>query len=233
MRELGLCATSAGAVQAVKRRVVYLGLDTSHFTGQRRWSDAQLRRAVTSSCSWPELLVTLGLAPDSGNGRVIVRAHAVRLGLDLSKLQPPEAVAARNELRPSIKHLRDSGTVIAAMWFMMCGCNAALPVEPAHYDLLVSMPDGIRRIQVKTTTHHGKDGWVVQVGRRPYSTGNRERLIPYDPDTLDYFFILDGDLAMYLIPSRVLAGRVMVLLRSYSRYIVGSINSVRNAAPAA
>jgi hypothetical protein len=31
---------------------------------------------------------------------------------------------------------------------------------------------------------------------------------------------------MYLIPSRVLAGRVMVLLRNYSRYIVGDISSL-------
>jgi len=30
-------------------------------------------------------------------------------------------------------------------------------------------------------------------------------------DLLDFFFILDGDLTMYLIPSRVLARRVMVL----------------------
>ena len=43
---------------------------------------------------------------------------------------------------------------------------------------------------------------------------------------LDFFFILDGSLTMYLIPSRVLAGRVMVLLRNYSRYIVGDISSL-------
>lgn len=155
-----------------------------------------------------------------------MKAHAVRLGLDLSRLQLPEPAGAENELRPDISRLRDSGTLIAAMWFMMCGCNAALPVEPVHYDLLVSMPDGIRRIQVKTTTHHGRDGWVVQVGRRPYSSGNRERLIPYDPDALDYFFILDGDLVMYLVPSHALAGRVAVLLRNYHRYQVGSIGSL-------
>lgn len=33
---------------------------------------------------------------------------------------------------------------------------------------------------------------------------------------------MDGDLAIYLIPSRVLAGRVRVLLRAYTKYIVGS-----------
>ncbi len=96
------------------------------------------------------------------------------------------------------------------------------------------MLDGVKRVQVKTTIHHSKDGWLVSVGRRPYSAGNRERKIPYDPDLLDYFFILDGDLTMYLIPSRVLAGRVSILPRNYSRYVVGNIGSLMNlSAPAA
>jgi len=101
----------------------------------------------------------------------------------------------------------------------------SLPVEPAVFDLLVATPAGIKRVQVKTTTYNGKTGWMVQVGRRPYSEGNRARLVPYDPDELDFFFILDGDLTMYLIPSRVLAGRVQVLLRNYRKYIVGDIST--------
>ena len=84
------------------------------------------------------------------------------------------------------------------------------------------MPDGIKRVQVKTTTHVSTNGWMVGVGRRPYSTGNRERLAPYDPELIDLFFILDGDLSMYLIPSRVIAGRVILLLRTYAKYIVGN-----------
>jgi hypothetical protein len=63
---------------------------------------------------------------------------------------------------------------------------------------------------------------MIQVGRRPYSIGNSARLVPYDPDLIDLFFIVDGDLTMYLIPSKVIAGRVQILLRSYANYIVGS-----------
>ena len=179
MRELGLGVTSAGSIQAVKRQAIRLGLDTSHFTGQRRWSDAQFRRAVAEAVSWDELISALGLVPDHGDGRVRVKAHAVRLGLDLSRLQVPDMAEAQPPgLKPDIKRLRDSGTAIAAMWFLMCGCNAAIPVEPTVYDLLASLPGGVKRIQVKTTTYHGKDGWMVQVGRRPYSVGNRGGLIP-------------------------------------------------------
>jgi PD-(D/E)XK endonuclease len=222
MRELGLCVTSAGSIRIVKRRVATLGLDTSHFTGQRRWSDAQLRRAVASAYSWPELQAELGLIHDSADDRTRVKAHAARLGLDLSRLDGlVKGVAAKPNFKPDIKHLREAGAAIAAMWFLLCGYNASLPVEPALYDLLVSMPDGIKRIQVKTTTFY-KDGWMVQVGRRPYSVGNRERLVPYDPDLVDFFFILDGELTMYVIPSRVIAGRVRILLSNYSEFVVGS-----------
>lgn len=235
MRELGLSMTSAGTIQSVKRQVSRLGLDTSHFTGQRRWSDAQLRRAVADAYSWRELVLNLGLAPGGGDERTRIKAHAIRLGLDLSRLDLPQAHAGpESELEPDIRHLRDAGTMVAAMWFMLCGCNSAIPLEPATYDLLVSMPSGIKTVQVKTTTHKGRDGWQVQVGRRPYSSGNQARLVPYDPDLVDFFFIVDGDLAMYLVPSRVIAGRVVVVLRNYSQYQVGEVGSlIKAAAPAA
>lgn len=70
------------------------------------------------------------------------------------------------------------------------------------------------------------------VGRRPYSSGNRERRIPYDPESIDWFFIVDGDLTIYLIPSRIIAGRVGILLRSYTRYIVGSAAGLMTASTA-
>jgi len=95
-------------------------------------------------------------------------------------------------------------------------------LEPAVYDLLVSMPEGIKRVQVKTTTCFSKDGWTVVVGLRPYSVGNRERRVPYDPELIDWFFIMDGDLTIYVIPSRVIAGRVAILLHTYTKYMVGN-----------
>ena len=67
------------------------------------------------------------------------------------------------------------------------------------------------------------------VGRRPYSEGNKKGLVPYDPELIDWFFIVDGDLAMYLIPSKVIAGRVGILLRTYTRYIVGKAAGLMTA----
>jgi len=43
--------------------------------------------------------------------------------------------------------------------------------------------------------------------------------------------IVDGDLTMYLIPSRVIAGRVTILLHAYARYIVGSAAGFITAQP--
>jgi hypothetical protein len=233
MRELGLSATSAGAIRIIKRHVARLNLDTSHFTGQRRWSDMQLKLAVANAETWWELFAQLGRTSYNHDDRIRVKAHAVRLGLDLSRLDQQAPAPVRRELKPDVKHLREAGAAIAAMWFLLCGCNTSIPMEPAVYDLLVSMPGGIKRVQVKTTTYKSKNGWMVQVGRRPYSVGNREPLVPYDPDLVDFFFVMDGDLTMYLIPSRVLAGRVMILLRNYSTYVVGDIGSLRKASTSA
>src|SRR5260221_2357155 len=157
MRELGLCATSAGSIRIVKRHVSRLGLDTSHFTGQRRWSDAQLRRAAASAYSCSELLSELGLVHESTDDRTRVKAHATRLGLDLTRLETLGTPApAQPVFKPDTVHLREAGTAIAAMRFLLCGYNASLPMEPTVYDLLVSMPDGIKRVQVKTTTFYSK-----------------------------------------------------------------------------
>ena len=223
MRELGLCVTSTGSIRVVKRRVAFLKLDTSHFTGQRMWSDASLKRAVAHAYSWDELLSAIGVKGRSGDERIRVKAHALRLGLELGHLTgQPQATGCQATLQPALRNLRQAATSLAASWFALCGCPAAISVEPTVYDLLVSTADGIKRVQVKTTTYNGKAGWQVAVGRRPYSIGNRERQVPYDPDLIDWFFIVDGDLNMYLIPSQVIAGRVATLLRTYREYIVGT-----------
>ena len=234
MRELGLCVTSSGSIRVVKRRVAALGLDTSHFTGQRIWSDAALKRAVAYAYSWDELLAAIGCKSRSGDERIRVKAHAVRLGLDLSHLtDQPDETNDQAALQPALRNLRLAATSLAASWFALHGCAVAIPMEPTVYDLLASTPDGIKRVQVKTTTYNGKTGWQVAIGRRRYSSGNKERQIPYDPELIDWFFIVDGDLAMYLIPSRVIAGRVAILLRAYTRYIVGTAAGFMTTRPQA
>jgi hypothetical protein len=196
------------------------------------WSDAALKRAAAHAYSWDELLAAIGVKGRSGDERIRVKAHALRLGLDLSRLtdRQPET-SCQTALQPALRNLRQAAASLAASWFALCGCPAAIPIEPAVYDLLVSTPDGIKRVQVKTTTYQGKAGWQVAVGRRSYSTGNRERQVPYDPELIDWFLIVDGNLNMYLIPSEVIAGRVSILLRTYTKYIVGSAAGLMAPSP--
>ena len=230
MRELGLNATSAGAIRIVRRHAVRLDLDTSHFRGKRRWSDAQLKRAVSQAQSWDEVLDDLGLAINGGGMRTHVKSHAIRLGLDFGHLEDDvELVDEPIALTPDLKHLREAGASIAAAWFTFRGSSVLFPIEPAIYDLVVSMQGRLCRVQVKTTTYYSKNGWLISVGRRPYSIRKDTPRVAYDPDVIDYFFIIDGDLNVYLIPSRVIAGRVGILLRAYTRYIVGNASGLLGA----
>lgn len=227
MRELGLKATSAGAIRVVRRRATELGLDTSHFRGQRRWSDGQLTSAIVGAATWDEVFARLGLAGDSGSYRTFIKGHATRLGLDYRHLDPkPPEQPDPSPLQPDLRHLREAAPSIASAWFTLCGCPVSFPIEPAVFDVLVSMPDGISRVQVKTTTCRSRNGWLARIGRRPYSERNLAPLAPYDPDEIDLFFIVDGDLNMYLIPSPVIAGRTSVLLRAYEDYVVGNVKEM-------
>ena len=229
MRELGLKSHSGQAIAAVRRRAVELGLDTSHFRGARRWSDAQLRSAISSARTWDEVIEELGLSANSGNIRPFLKSHAVRLGIDYGHLASRSATMSSGpgepgltDLTPGQDHLREAAASIAAAWFALSGCPVSVPLEPAIYDLLVEMPDGVKRIQVKSTTYESKDGWTVTVGRRPYTPRDLGPLAPYELGTIDFFFIVDGDLSIYLIPATALAGAVRVSLRTYRHYIIGS-----------
>jgi hypothetical protein len=234
MRELGLNPSNGGTTRTIRRRAAALGIKTSHFRANRSWSDTVLRQAIMESSTWDEVLAALGLSSRSGSERTLVKAHAFRLGLDVGHLGRPDPHAPRpSVLRPGLIHLRQAAESLAAAWFRLCGCNVAFPAAPDCYDLLVHAPDGLKRVQVKTTAHNSKNGWMVQVSRRPYSAGNNAPLVPYDPDLIDLFFVVDGDLTMYVIPTRAVGGYTQILLRSYRKYVVGSAAGFMRSEPSA
>lgn len=143
-RALGLKDTSASVVRTIKRHSARLELDVSHFTGQRRWSDRQLREAVVASTCWAEVMTGLGVA-DNGPDRVRVKGHAARLGLDWSHLKTPHQHSEPAEIfdEPVREEMLSTAAPAVAMaWFALRGCAVALPVEPQEYDLLVTMPKG-------------------------------------------------------------------------------------------
>jgi hypothetical protein len=229
---------SAGAVRIVRRRAVELKLDSSHFRGKRRWSDDHLRQAVAESSSWGEVVSRLELSSSGGNVQAHLKSHTVRLGLDSSHLNrvshadpaPVVAGAEVSELAAQPKYLRVAAETLAAAWFTLRGCAASLPIAPAPYDLLAETPEGIKKVQVKSTTYrHPRDGWVATVGHHPDTHARRGQLLAYDPDEIDLFFIVDREMTMYLIPSRAIPGRVRILLRTYAKYIVGNARGLLGA----
>lgn len=232
-RALGLNETSTGAI---KRHAARLELNTSHFTGQRRWSDQRLREAVAGASCWADVLTDLRVI-DNGAERVRIKGHAVRLGLDCAHLRPPHAQPTPVEVfdRPvQPEMLRYSAAALAMAWFTLRGCAVALPVEPQAYDLLVTTSDGIQRVQVKSCASRTAKGyWQVGIGRRPYTLDKTVGKMPYDPESIDLFFIVLGDGSIYIIPSTVLAGRTSISAESYTPYRVGDASSLlRSGAPA-
>jgi hypothetical protein len=233
---------SASTVRGVRRRAAELSLDWSHFRGKRRWSDEQLKQAVAECRSWGEVITRLGLSTASGNVQPHVKSHTVRLGLDTEHLnavshagrQPPEAVPPAAALPTDLGHLRVAAPVTAAAWFMLRGCAVSFPAEPTVYDLLADTSQGIMRVQVKSTTSAHKDGWQVGVGHHPDTHSKKKGyVLAYSPDEIDLFFIVDGDMTMYLIPSRAIAGRVGLSLRTYRKYIVGNAQGLLGVAAGA
>jgi hypothetical protein len=227
-RALGLKDKSAGVIRTVKRHASRLELNTSHFTGQRRWSDGQLREAVAGSSCWDEVIVCLGVV-DNAASRVRAKGHAARLGLEYGHLKAPDSsVDDAPFSRPGrLEMLRAAAPAIAMAWFVMRGCPVALPVEPQVYDLLVTMEKGIQRVQVKSCTQRDSKGrWTVGIGWRPYVLDKTAGKVPYDPDSLDLFFIVLGDGSIYLIPTPALAGRTQIYAHNYTPYRVGDASSL-------
>jgi hypothetical protein len=198
-------------MRSVRAHANRLGLDYSHFTGQRRWTDQQLAAAIASATSWAQVAQELGLA--GGSSTTTIRGHAVRLGLDTTHLalprtrQTPIAV-----MRPQRANLARAGSLMAATWFELCGRSVSWPLEPCRYDLLVWIGSAAQRVQVKTTTVKQLGAWTAWI-----SNSGRERAT-YGPDEIDYFFVIDGDFGYYLIPVAAVGGLTAIRLAAYSEY---------------
>jgi PD-(D/E)XK endonuclease len=210
LRELGLLATSAAAMRSVRSHADRLGADYSHFKGQRRWTEDELRAAIGAARTWSEVVDLLGSHDVFAVSAL--KGHAARLGLDVKHLTVRQTAAGKHGSRPDIAHLDRAGSLLAASWLTLCGHEVSWPLEPSRYDLLVCTDERIRRVQVKTTTVRAGDTWKVYLSR-----ARRERRT-YDPDEIDDFFIIDGELTYYLIPVVAVGGLHAIHLRAYAQY---------------
>lgn len=78
--------------------------------------------------------------------------------------------------------------------------------------MLVEREGTITRIQVKTATVRTGQSWTAWLSR----TGRGRA--PYSIDEIDSFFVIDGDLAYYLIPVAVVGGLHAIQLSAYEHF---------------
>lgn len=173
----------------------------------------------------------LGKSPGNSNKGVVV--VALRLGLDTSHFaykqgfKPVASVPVpfSNEIKPG----GQSGLSIAARWFLDRGYVVSIPLEPAAYDLVTESDEGLKRVQVKTTTHKQDNGrYTAKVCHQLHSAeyvrnanGNR-RAVPYTPEEIDLFFIVTPK-SKFLIPIAVTEDRTtLVLDEKYAAFRIES-----------
>jgi hypothetical protein len=116
----------------------------------------------------------------------------------------------------------EEGELTAALWFKSQGAAVFIPLlhSPRHFDLIADWGDGVKRVQVKTSTAFRNRRWDVGVCTRG---GNRSwsGLVKHlDPTQYEYLFVIVGDGRQWLIPSDEVEGRTRVWLGGpkYSEY---------------
>jgi hypothetical protein len=216
---------------SLRKRADVLGLDYSHLygKGQRRpiiagVTDDRLREVVPLCHSWNQLAIKLGYATSrSGGWRPRVKARIDALGLSTEHFQGrgfngqlPLVNEPVFTADPTPERLRVAATGKAIAWFSERGYIVSLPVEPAVYDLIVDSPNGLDRVQVKSSAAPRR---AVQTCKTGYDNGYVRR--PYEPGEIDYFFVVMVDNSMYLIPYEMIGRSTQVVMgRKYDQFRV-------------
>ncbi|KAM9867155.1 hypothetical protein ACIFOC_00071 [Leucobacter aridicollis] len=212
LRNLGLLDSSSGAIRHARARADDLALGYAHFSGQRGWTEAQLRSAVRASHSWDEVSKKLGL--NESASAYTLPGHAARLRIDSRHFTERKEANHVSNMRPDISRVDRAGPMVAAAWFTLCGWDVSWPLEPSRFDLLVTRGAETRRIQVKTTTVRVGETWKV------YLSTSRGQRKAYEPSEVDDFFVIAGGFDLYMIPLWVAGGLHAIHLSGYQEYRV-------------
>jgi hypothetical protein len=84
------------------------------------------------------------------------------------------------------------------------------PAEPRPYDLAVEADGILYRVQVKSVTgkDHKSSAWICRLGQNP----RYRKTVLYDPDDIDFFFIVTAADEYYIVPIEEVAGQGSVSL---------------------
>lgn len=208
LRETGSKMTGTNAIRG---RAARLGLDTSHFTGNRKWTDDQLGSVLAEAVSWNDVGIQLGCSPTQAKRR------AMRLGLAYKHLDRRSQSLLRalpDDMQPQIERLRFAGESLAAAWFQLTGCVVSMAAGQAPYDIVAGFPDGsLQKIQVKTSQTRSVGDRALSPRPRflirvyTYVSALERANLPYSEDEVDYFFLVASMEEMWLVPHDRVAGQ--------------------------
>lgn len=97
----------------------------------------------------------------------------------------------------------DAGLGAAIGWFTSCGYHVSIPLTDSQaYDLVVDIEGVLCKVQVKTTTQRAASRvFVTELRTKGGNKSGNGRVKFFEPDEVDYLFILTGDGSNFLIPS--------------------------------
>ncbi len=115
------------------------------------------------------------------------------------------------------------GVGIAIAWFMNAGYDVSIPVTDSQdYDLVIGVGNDLKSVQVKTTYYQTPTGnyqaTLRVVGGNRSGTGKVKH---FDPQAVDYVFIVTDANEKYFIPSHEIeTRRSITLCGKYDKYLV-------------
>jgi len=109
----------------------------------------------------------------------------------------------------------DVGLGAAIGYFSMKGYTVSIPLtDNQEYDLIVDIDGNPNKVQVKTSRLESRNakGYDVQLrtlgGNRSWSGVSKK----FDPNRVDYLFVLTNDGRMYFIPSSSVKGTSSIVV---------------------
>ncbi len=115
----------------------------------------------------------------------------------------------------------DVGVGSAISYFLSKGYEVSIPIGESHdYDLVVDI-EGLKRIQVKTTSFKSKYGvFFVSLTTKGGNRSGIGRIKAFNKDAVDFVFVLTSEGKQYLVPSSVCHNSIS-LGKEYDKFCVG------------
>ena len=117
----------------------------------------------------------------------------------------------------------DVGLGVAIGWLACNGYTVCVPLTDSQdYDLVADI-DGLKKIQVKTTTYQVASGsYSANLSVKGGNRTSRGNVKKFNGKKIDFLFVFTGDDTMYLIPTTKLENEHSITLgKEYDKFRVG------------